>query len=79
MSTASDQNLRDANVPAFGAMQSSPALAANEDHLPHAPTPASGLNSPGLNSLGADMTATGWDAYDVWRRLIKDARDRRQS
>jgi hypothetical protein len=19
----------------------------------------------------------GWDAYDVWRRLIKDARDRR--
>jgi hypothetical protein len=21
---------------------------------------------------------TGWDAYDVWRRFIKDARDRRQ-
>jgi hypothetical protein len=20
----------------------------------------------------------GWDAYEVWRRLIKDARDRRQ-
>lgn len=24
-------------------------------------------------------TASGWDAYEVWRRFIKDARDRRQS
>jgi hypothetical protein len=23
-------------------------------------------------------TAVGWDAYEVWRRLIKDARDRRE-
>ncbi len=22
--------------------------------------------------------ASGWDAYDVWRRFIKDARDRRE-
>jgi hypothetical protein len=22
--------------------------------------------------------AAGWDAYEVWRRFIKDARDRRQ-
>ena len=25
------------------------------------------------------MTSTGWDAYDVWRRFIKEARDRRRS
>ena len=24
-------------------------------------------------------TSTGWDAYEVWRRFIKDARDRRRS
>jgi hypothetical protein len=24
-------------------------------------------------------TASGWDSYDVWRRFIKDARDRRQA
>lgn len=23
--------------------------------------------------------AQGWDAYDVWRRLIKEARDRREA
>lgn len=23
-------------------------------------------------------TTGGWDAYEVWRRLIKDARDRRK-
>jgi hypothetical protein len=23
-------------------------------------------------------TATGWDSYEVWRRFIKDARDRRR-
>lgn len=25
------------------------------------------------------MTSTGWDAYDVWRRFIKEARDRRRT
>ncbi len=24
-------------------------------------------------------TATGWDAYEVWRRFIKEARDRREA
>jgi hypothetical protein len=24
-------------------------------------------------------SAGGWDAYEVWRRFIKDARDRRES
>ena len=27
---------------------------------------------PSIESTG------GWDAYEVWRRLIKDARDRRK-
>jgi hypothetical protein len=26
-----------------------------------------------------ETTSTGWDAYEVWRRFIKDARDRRTS
>jgi hypothetical protein len=25
-----------------------------------------------------ETTSTGWDAYEVWRRFIKDARDRRR-
>jgi hypothetical protein len=29
--------------------------------------------------VAAEATSTGWDAYDVWRRFIKDARDRRTS
>lgn len=28
--------------------------------------------APSIESTG------GWDAYEVWRRLIKDARDRRK-
>jgi len=24
-------------------------------------------------------TASGWDAYEVWRRFIKEARDRREA
>lgn len=47
-----------------------PDQAANSDHMGNhvgeriVVTPVSG-------------TAQGWDAYDVWRRFIKDARDRR--
>lgn len=29
--------------------------------------------------VGATETSTGWDSYEVWRRFIKDARDRRRS
>jgi hypothetical protein len=29
--------------------------------------------------VAATETSTGWDAYEVWRRFIKDARDRRSS
>jgi hypothetical protein len=67
VSTASDQPIRNASAPTFGTLNAN--HAANEDHLPKAAT--------NLNSLSADHTATGWDAYDVWRRLIKEARDRR--
>jgi hypothetical protein len=44
--------------------------AANDDHVGH---------GGAFNHLRASQTAEtgGWDAYEVWRRLIKDARDRR--
>lgn len=29
--------------------------------------------------VAASETSTGWDAYEVWRRFIKEARDRRRS
>jgi hypothetical protein len=43
--------------------------AANADHVgERTAAPAAGrVESP-----------AGWDAYEVWRRCIKDARDRRQ-
>lgn len=47
-----------------------PASAANADQLD-----AQRTHSP-ANLTG---TATGWDAYEVWRRFIKEARDRRES
>lgn len=42
--------------------------AANDDHLEHATQ---------VPSVNVTDTASGWDAYEVWRRFIKDARDRR--
>lgn len=30
-------------------------------------------------SLEVFETIAGWDAYEVWRRFIKDARDRRRA
>ena len=33
----------------------------------------------GQTTVAATETSTGWDAYEVWRRFIKDARDRRRS
>ncbi|HWK51709.1 MAG TPA: hypothetical protein VNR40_17570 [Steroidobacter sp.] len=52
--------------------------AANADQLGNAmamTTPEVGIDTvvePNIESTG------GWDAYEVWRRLIKDARDRRK-
>lgn len=43
--------------------------AANADQLgERSAVPAAGLAEP----------RSGWDSYEVWRRFIKDARDRRQ-
>lgn len=42
--------------------------AANADQLDQRPRPPSFTD-----------TGSGWDAYDVWRRFIKHARDRRGS
>jgi hypothetical protein len=42
--------------------------AANADHVAERVVPV---------AVRTEAPA-GWDAYDVWRRLIKDARDRRQ-
>jgi hypothetical protein len=44
------------------------AAAANADQLADAQP-----------KVTATETATGWDAYEVWRRFIKEARDRRES
>jgi hypothetical protein len=43
--------------------------AANADHV------AERAAVPAANRA---ETPAGWDAYEVWRRCIKDARDRRQ-
>jgi hypothetical protein len=56
----------------------SPALPA------HVIASGSAANADHLGERGAvpaaDLTETnaGWDSYEVWRRFIKDARDRRQ-
>ena len=49
--------------------------AANADQLGALTVPDIGVDTviePTIESTG------GWDAYEVWRRLIKDARDRRK-
>lgn len=52
--------------------------AANADQLGDAialSAPEIGIETviePSIETTG------GWDAYEVWRRLIKDARDRRK-
>jgi hypothetical protein len=54
------------------------ASAANADQLGDAialTVPEIGIDTviqPNIEATG------GWDAYEVWRRLIKDARDRRK-
>ena len=44
------------------------ASAANDDRLDEAR-----MHDRGIEGAGA------WDAYDVWRRFIKEARDRRKA
>jgi hypothetical protein len=42
--------------------------AANADHV----------GERAVSATVRTESPAGWDAYEVWRRLIKDARDRRQ-
>ena len=65
MSIVIDQNARTPANPAFASLTHS---AANDDHLPR----------PMTVGLAAAESTGGWDAYDVWRKLIKEARDRRE-
>ncbi len=66
MSTVIDQNLRGQSAPTLNSLVSS--VAANDDHL------------RGVAKSGREASETGgWDAHDVWRRLIKEARDRREA
>ncbi len=49
----------------------------------HALAPGSAANADHVGERAVPVTArteapAGWDAYEVWRRFIKDARDRRQ-
>jgi hypothetical protein len=46
-----------------------PGAAANADHV--------GERAVAPVAARAESSG-GWDAYEVWRRFIKDARDRRQ-
>jgi hypothetical protein len=50
--------------------------AANADNLGDAMTAQSHSDT---HVVDPNIEATGgWDAYEVWRRFIKDARDRRK-
>ena len=56
----------------------SDAAAANADDVGDALAGAQadiGIDTVIEPSIG---TTGGWDAYEVWRRFIKDARDRRK-
>jgi hypothetical protein len=67
MSTVIDQNLRNYNTPALTSLTG--LEAANDAHLPKPTIPV---------GRAADETG-GWNAYDVWRKLIKEARERREA
>lgn len=49
------------------------APAANADRLGEQSVEHS------VPQAGVTETASGWDSYEVWRRFIKDARDRRRT
>jgi hypothetical protein len=55
------------------------AAAANADQLGEAAMALS-ASDVGIDTvIQQNLESTGgWDAYEVWRRLIKDARDRRK-
>jgi hypothetical protein len=45
-------------------------VAANDDHM--------GDRNHRIVVTPVTESGQGWDAFDVWRRFIKDARDRRE-
>lgn len=54
--------------------------AANADQLGSGKSIAMAAPEVGIDTvIEPNIESTGgWDAYEVWRRLIKDARDRRK-
>jgi hypothetical protein len=46
-----------------------PSVAANADQL----------GESGVGKTKSIEATGGWDSYEVWRRFIKEARDRRKS
>lgn len=54
--------------------------AANADELGDTVAAADGAADIGIDTVIQPSvgSASGWDAYEVWRRFIKDARDRRK-
>jgi hypothetical protein len=67
MSTVIDQNLRGRAGQPLNSLTRD--AAANDDHLPGA----------GSERRELSEVTGGWNAHDVWRRLIKEARDRREA
>lgn len=51
--------------------------AANADELGTVAA-AQGAADVGIDTMIESAGTGGWDAYEVWRRFIKDARDRRK-
>jgi hypothetical protein len=47
-----------------------PIPAANADRI--------GADAMEQTLVQPESTSTGWDSYQVWRRFIKEARDRRR-
>lgn len=54
--------------------------AANADELGEALAVSTAPAEIGIDTViqPSIETTGGWDAYEVWRRFIKDARDRRK-
>jgi hypothetical protein len=56
------------------------AKAANADLLDEGRSVEGRREGRSSQELRADaVQSTGWDAYDVWRRFIKEARERRKN
>jgi hypothetical protein len=52
--------------------------AANADKLGDTVAAAKDSADIGIDTMVESAGTGGWDAYEVWRRFIKDARDRRK-